>query len=514
LITNDAGDIYYTVDGSDPRLPGGGIGPSAVKIDGTMNDLVLLGAGADGWSYLDDGSDQGGAWKEFAFEDDAWETGDAPLGYGVINGHPFGGPEINLDKNVTVYFRKEIEVADINLITEARAHVMSDGGAIVYLNGVEIARDNMPAGPVDLLTTALSDSNVSEGNIDIFEFSPSAFVEGVNVIAVEVHNGTVASSDMGMDLQIEVTSLNSQGDAITINSPTTVLTRSFDGSDWSALNEATLVTALPASADNLVISEIFYNPSGQLEISEYLELMNIGLEPISLAGVVFSRGVAFGFPLDSILAPGERLLLVADLAGFESAFGMGLPVAGTYLGQLDNGGEELLLSASNGDPIQSFRYDDGDPWSQNADGGGFSLTLIAPYLDPNEATSWRSSVDIGGSPGGSDALVFSGNTPDELFAYALSDPLSGISASVQAFEVNGEIDDYLVASVSAKTAADDVEITVEFSADLESWLSGTGLFLGSDEQTGGERVLHWRAPFPLSASLPSRFARAVLVARP
>ena len=94
-ITNEAGDIYYTVDGSDPRLPGGGTGPSAVKIDGTKNELVLLGAGAPGWSYLDDGSDQGSVWKEPAFNDDTWPVGDAPLGYGTINFHPFGGPEIN-----------------------------------------------------------------------------------------------------------------------------------------------------------------------------------------------------------------------------------------------------------------------------------------------------------------------------------------------------------------------------------------------------------------------------------
>ena len=514
LITNDAGDIYYTVDGSDPRLPGGEISLTAVKIDGTLNDLVLLDAGAPGWSYLDDGSDQGSAWKEPAFDDDTWPTGDAPLGYGFINGHPFGGPEINLDRNVTVYFRKEIEVSDVNLITEARARVMSDGGAIVYLNGVEIARDNMPADPVTYLTTAINDSNVEEGHIDVFSFPSSAFVEGTNVIAVEVHNGTATSSDMGMDLQIEVTSLSSPGDAITINSPTTVLARSFDGDDWSALNEATFLTALPASADNLVISEIFYNPPGQLETSEYIELLNIGAEPISLAGVVFSRGITFAFSNDAVLAPGERLLLVADLGGFENAFGMDLPVAGTYTGQLDNSGEDLLLNASNGDSIQSFRYDDGGLWSQNADGEGYSLTLIAPFLDPGEATSWRSSVGEGGSPGGSDALEFIGSTPEELFAYALIDPIGGISASIQNVEVDDIFDDYLVATTFTRSAADDVEIFVEFSSDLENWDRGIGVYLGSDETGDGVTQRHWRTPMPLNADSPWQYARMVLIARP
>jgi hypothetical protein len=104
----------------------------------------LIEAGAPGWSYLDDGSDQGTSWREPSYDDSLWGIGDAPLGFGSVNNHPFGGPWINPDRNTTVYFRKEFEITNANLITEATARVMSDGGAIVYLNGVEIARDNMP----------------------------------------------------------------------------------------------------------------------------------------------------------------------------------------------------------------------------------------------------------------------------------------------------------------------------------------------------------------------------------
>nr|MBR9811954.1 hypothetical protein [bacterium] len=292
LITNDTGDIYYTVDGSDPRLVGGGIHPNSIKINGAKSDQTLIEAGAPGWSYLDDGSDQGTSWREPAYDDSLWGIGDAPLGFGSVNNHPFGGPWINPDRNTTVYFRKEFEITNANLITEATARVMSDGGAIVYLNGVEIARDNMPADPVNFETFASSDSNIREGNIDVFSFLPSAFVDGINVIAIELHNGSSASSDMGMDLQLDVTTLNTLGDAVTINGPTTVRTRSFDGSDWSALNEATFVTDLPASANNLIISEIFYHPAGDSELAEYIELMNIAGESISLAGVVFTGGIS------------------------------------------------------------------------------------------------------------------------------------------------------------------------------------------------------------------------------
>lgn len=515
-LTNDTGDIYYTTDGSDPRLSGGGINPAATKIDGATSDFTLLNARATGWRYLDDGSDQGSAWREPAYDDSGWSTGDAPLGFGSINGHPFAGPWINPDGHLTVYFRKEITVSNANLITEATARVMSDGGAIVYLNGVEIARDNMPADPVTFQTTSLSDSNVTEGHIDNFTFPPSAFVEGTNVIAVELHNGNALSSDMGMDLQIDVTALNTPSDAVQIEGTTTVLARSFDGNEWSALNQAVFNAIPPASSANLVISEIFYNPSGPLETTEYIELMNISEKLISLSGVAFNGGITFTFPEGAVLAAGERVLLAADLAAFEAAFGNGLRVAGAYTGQLNNGGETLLLNAADGSLIQSFRYNDRAPWPLSADGDGYSLTLIAPQSnpDPGEAVNWRSSVNLGGSPGGSDALLFTGSTPEELLSYALVNPLSGISASIQNAEINGSFDDYLVATVASNPAADEAQLTIEFSPDLESWERGTAVYLGSGEDGNGVSLRHWRAPMPVTAAQPVRYARLVVTARP
>jgi hypothetical protein len=516
LITNDTGDIYYTVDGSDPRLAGGGIHPNSIKINGAKSDQTLIEAGAPGWSYLDDGSDQGTSWREPAYDDSLWGIGDAPLGFGSVNNHPFGGPWINPDRNTTVYFRKEFEITNANLITEATARVMSDGGAIVYLNGVEIARDNMPADPVNFETFASSDSNIREGNIDVFSFLPSAFVDGINVIAIELHNGSSASSDMGMDLQLDVTTLNTLGDAVTINGPTTVRTRSFDGSDWSALNEATFVTDLPASADNLIISEIFYHPAGDSEVAEYIELMNIAGESISLAGVVFTGGISFSFSNNTILEAGERLLLVADLDGFKAAFGNELPIAGSYTGRLDNGGESLSLDAADGTSILNFRYNDRAPWPLPADGNGYSLTLISPSSNPDlsDAVNWRASANLGGSPGRSDTLPFEGSTAAELFEYALYDPTDGISGSFLNLENNGSFDDYLVVTVTAKLAADDAQFVIEFSQDLENWERGNAVYLGSEDQSNGISLRSWRAPEPVLPNQPMKFARLVLTARP
>jgi len=500
LIFNTIGNIYYTTDGSDPRQPGGAINPAATMLPGSLMESTLLPKRSTGWRYLDDGVDMGTAWREAAFDDSTWGTGTAPLGFGTINDNELGGPEINPDRHLTIYFRRELEIAAPQLITNATVEVMSDGGAIVYLNGTEIARDNMPEGAVSFNTPALSDSNDSEGNFDSFTFPPSAFAAGTNVIAVELHNGNAASSDMGMDLTINIVGTNPDNTPVSINHATTVSARSYHAGEWSALNQTTFITNTPASAANLVISEVFYNPPGSMEVTEYLELLNVGGETISLAGVAFVAGIAFAFPDDATLAAGGRLLVVADPIAFEALFGANLPVAGKYSGQLDNGGEVLTLIAANGDLIASFRYDDRAPWPLSSDLDGRSLTMIAPGpgLDGSDPAIWRSSIAVGGSPGGSDASTFAGSTPEELLAYASGGRGGNLEASIRAIEVNGRVDDYLVVSTWANLAADDVGYDIQFSSDLDTWRSGTALFLGPAPATGSTTQRAWRAPLPLS----------------
>ncbi len=512
VINGENGETYYTADGSDPRLPGGGINPLASPVTGDVSERTLIEAGASGWHYLDDGSAQTDAWKEPSFDDSDWSQGTAPFGFGSINGYSFGGPAINAGRHLTVYFRKEIQVADVDLITRATAKVMSDGGAIVYLNGVEIARDNMPDGLVDSQTTALSDSNVTEGYVDEFGFPPNVFVEGTNVFAVEVHNGSLNSSDMGMDLQIDLSAFNSINDVVALSDVTTVKARSFDGSEWSALTEATFIKAVAASPENLMISELFYNTATG---SEFLELINISDEPVSLAGVAFEQGIDFKFSQEAILAPGARLILVSDLAAFQAVYGVNLPVFGEYSGRLDNSGEALLLTRADGLIIQEFRYNDRAPWPEKADGEGYSLTLIAPSMNPplSDPASWRSSLTPGGTPGSSDALTFEGTTADQLLEYALVDPFKGITTSIQEFELEGVIQPYMVAEVITRAASDDAIVSVEFSQDLKDWQSGIAVYLGSNEEDQELTRRFWRTPEPTTSPSSSRYARIVVRSR-
>ena len=162
--------------------------------------------------------------------------------------------------------------------------------------------------------------------------------------------------------------------------------------------------ALPDSS-NLVVSEIYYNPPGQDEDTEFLELMNIGGNDLDLTGTGFTEGLTFTFPAGTLMTPGERLLLVRNPAAFELEFGSTLNVAGSFTGSLDNGGELITLSRSDGTVIQSFTYDDDAPWPLEADGDGYSLVLVVPECAPdhNQPYNWQASLQHGGSPGTSDA---------------------------------------------------------------------------------------------------------------
>lgn len=155
----------------------------------------------DTWKYLDDGSDQDVVWRDPAFDDTDWAEGRAQLGYGV------GGEATEVgfgadaeSKFVTTYFRKTFTVDDPADYASLRGLLTYDDGAIVYLNGTEVFRINMPAGTVgfDALAADAADYDPEPLALNLNQLLP-----GTNVVAVEIHQGNVASTDIMFDLLLE-----------------------------------------------------------------------------------------------------------------------------------------------------------------------------------------------------------------------------------------------------------------------------------------------------------------------
>lgn len=166
----------------------------------TCRNGVLIPA-ASVWKYLDNGSNQGTNWQTITFNDSAWATGRAELGYG-----DYGVEATTVAKHITTYFRHSFVLTNAPAYTDLELYVRRDDGVVVYLNGTEVARDNMPAGTITY--TTLASAEIPDGNATIgdpeaeyyaFHVPHALVVTGTNVIAAEVHMASAGSADMSFD---------------------------------------------------------------------------------------------------------------------------------------------------------------------------------------------------------------------------------------------------------------------------------------------------------------------------
>ena len=175
----------------------------ALNLTGYLRGTALSPAGAT-WSYLDTGVDPGAAWTTAGFDDSAWASGAAQLGYGdgdettVVS---YGPDPAN--KYRTTWFRRTFTATNPEAFKTLLLRVLRDDGVAVYLNGTEIYRSNLPQNG---LTSA------SLAAFDVIGVAESAFTDtfadarlllaGPNVLAVEVHQFSAGNADLSFDLEL------------------------------------------------------------------------------------------------------------------------------------------------------------------------------------------------------------------------------------------------------------------------------------------------------------------------
>src|ERR1051325_8335714 len=131
---------------------------------------TVLPAGSN-WRYLDTGANLGTTWRTPDFNDSSWSSGAAPLGYGDPVATTIGfGPDPNA-KFATTYFRTRFVVDDPSLYGSLEVRLRRDDGGVVYLNGVEIFRNNIGQG--EILSTTFA-SSVVDGVAEKTFFSGAA----------------------------------------------------------------------------------------------------------------------------------------------------------------------------------------------------------------------------------------------------------------------------------------------------------------------------------------------------
>jgi len=547
-----SGDAGFPQDGlaftsspfSDPQGAG-----SFGAMEWRISEINQVGGGereimpaARTWSYLDDGSDQGTAWKELGFNDAGWSMGTAPFEVGGVNGLE---DSTLITRNVTNYFRTTVNVTEVNSLESFTFRILADDAAVIWVNGVEAVRDSFPPGLVINFDTPAAE-NADEFEYAEYVVSAEMFVEGENLIAVELHNRGTTSGDMGFEVTLsateklildggpprfewnadwesgELTTFAAQLElpsVARVGRPYRARVRHQDNtgrwSNWSDPLEFTVGTpTIQPWLDGLVVSKIMYHPLPPTEAEllaipdleegdfEWIEIMNVGAVPLALEELRFTKGVEFDFVTasKSMIAAGERLLIVANIDAFNLRHGFAVTpdyVIGEFSKALSNDGERLKLSFGAGTAIRDFEYNDAFPWAAPADGQGSSLVLISPdsFASGDEASHWRASVADQGGPAADDAFDFvgdpngddNGNGLSNFLEYAV---LSDLEISV--------VDSVIFLSFTRKVNADDALIEVQGSSALTEWSSEAVTLESEVYDSGLESRVTYRVTDPVA----------------
>ncbi len=221
-------------------------------------ETTLVATGA-AWKYLDNGTNQGAAWYGAGFNDAAWASGPAQFGYGdgdeatVVS----FGPDAD-NKYVTTYFRHTFNVANPSAFTHLNLNLLRDDGAVIYLNGAEVWRSNMPAGAVNFTTFAAATvSGTDETTFFSTTLSPALLVAGANTLAVELHQDRANSSDISFDLSLKGTDapVVTRGPYLQMGTPTGLVVRwRTDVPTNSRVSVGTTAGSLTSNADNAAVT--------------------------------------------------------------------------------------------------------------------------------------------------------------------------------------------------------------------------------------------------------------------
>jgi hypothetical protein len=561
LPPSAAGQIYYTLDGSDPAA------------DGAVEEVTLLNGASPAKWIIPTGTVPGWATIAGPANLAAWNNGTASVGFdadaaGTYLPHFSTALTSMQGVNPSAWIRISFTLtpAELAALTDLRLRLKYDDGVACFLNGTQVLKINAPATMLwnSAATGARLDADAVQFQEIPFSSQLGRLVAGTNVLAIQGLN--VSSTDDDFLLAPELVASRVTPGAIApganLYSAPVILPQSAvvkarvrapDGA-WSALTEAAFVTGPAASAGNLILSELHYHPSAPSQGEndhgfasasdfQFVELLNIANETIDLAGVRFSAGIDFQFGSSGaqlLLPPGGRIVVAKNPAALAFRHPSLTNVVGPFAADsnLADEGERITLLDHDGGVIFDFIYGDSSPWPDAADGAGFSLVLRRPltHPDPSSAANWRSSVQAGGSPGSSDADTFAnwsgrfgapggaGEDPDadglpNLIEYFHgSDPLEAnrpppLYRPFVATDAGGNRS--LVLEFVRQKAADDLDATVEEASGQEAWHAATGSWLPPQDIGNGQEV--WRFSTPIAnspAAPPVKFLRLRIILSP
>lgn len=254
-------------------------------VDDASVTSTLLSEGTV-WNHYDQGPLSASNWTAPSYTSSLWNSGQAPLGYGK------SGLNTTLAANRTTYYLRTTATLDTAPASEDTfvLHYTADDGFILYVNGTEAARYNMPAGTADYTTTA---ATYAQGNPDAgtLTLPTTLFRQGENTIAVELHNNSATSTDIYWEASITRTSSETTGSyiatteeyALPASGETIALQACYAPMTASEIQEQGLI--LPPVVINEVSAANSINVNEYYKKDDWVELYNTTDEDIDLEGM-------------------------------------------------------------------------------------------------------------------------------------------------------------------------------------------------------------------------------------
>jgi hypothetical protein len=365
-------------------------GPNACPVVPPPAALVNLITISNIWRYEQSGNDLGTNWIAPAYDDATWPSGLALFAFETAPlPEPIRTSLVVTNGKWTFYFRTHFNIASNLNVSGIEINHIIDDGIVVYLNGMEINRYNMPPGPVAFATPAAS--NIADATYQgPFALPIAALQPGDNVLAVELHQSTAVSGDVvfGLRLDAVIATSNPALAGVVINEvlANNATLEEMDGSkpDWVEIhNPSTNAVDLAdmSLSDNVAQPRRWVFPTGSLLPAG--GFLRVGFDSEAQAS---PTNTGFG-----LKANGGSVYLfhrVADGAGVASAIGYGLQAADFSIGRIPNGGSNWVLTvpspasaniaASLGDPTQ-LRVNE---WLANPSSGEDWFEIYNPNPQP------------------------------------------------------------------------------------------------------------------------------------
>ncbi len=170
-----------------------------------VTSVVVAEGSSWRWRY-EQGAPPAG-WNTVGFNASSWNQGNAVLGFGGPVATDLDTFASTSDRPLAAYFTRTFQVSDASKVTRLVLDSRADDGAVIYVNGTEVGRQNMPAGPVGQGTYASSARRTSAALQDplVVEVPTALLVDGTNVVSAETHLNYRNTRDMTFEMKATIT---------------------------------------------------------------------------------------------------------------------------------------------------------------------------------------------------------------------------------------------------------------------------------------------------------------------